>query len=153
MVMVIQTSNYASTGKIRKEMPEAVLIAISKKVPDSLVEYIDVHEPRLSPNEDFFMEYKNSNDLFDRETSFIRHFMIEIIDKNLDDVMHEWNKKYASDVLVLICYEGSTDFCHRQIVAEAIETRYNLTLNEYGYENCERSNGRIKVKSSLDDEW
>jgi len=151
--MVIYTSYFANIDKIRKEIPDAILIAISKEVPDSIVKYIDKHEPLLGPNKTFFKEYKFNNDLYDREVKFIKSFILEIIDNNLDNVINKWNKMYLSKTLVLLCYEKPTDFCHRQIVAEFIEERTNLNVFEYGYENSERKNYRIIVKSSMDEEW
>lgn len=107
---MIYTSYFA---KLRS-LPENVTpIAICVKVPDW---YTGLQYKKLAPKYDFFTEWKRNRD----NEYFIKRYKEQIIDTLKADEVVEDLLSVLPDTehdIVLVCYEKSTDFCHRHLVA------------------------------------
>jgi len=77
--------------------------------------------PQLYPTWDMVMEYKKTTD----HILYTRKYISTILGK-LDpaEVYNDLNDK------VLLCWEKSTEFCHRQIVAKWIELNMGVRVTE-----------------------
>jgi uncharacterized protein YeaO (DUF488 family) len=132
--MIFHTSNYASLDKIPENY---IKVSISGAISDQIAENIDVHEKRLAPSWDIYKEYKETNDY----KLYTKRFKEEILSNvDLDDIIEELRTNYGDKHVVLLCYEKPNEFCHRHIVAEAIEEKYGIQVPEVGidYLNYER---------------
>lgn len=148
------TSYYAN---IRNIPDDYILVSISGDIPDYLKERVDVWDRRLAPNLDLFTEYKNSPEGKAREIQYIKRFKNEVLDKrDLNEIIESWDTELLEDKsYVILCYETPDDFCHRQIVAEAIEEKYKIEVPEISLdENYERLNYKYIPKANFtDEEW
>lgn len=118
---MIYTTYFA---KLRSLPNNVVPVAICAKTPDW---YAGAQYRKLAPKYDFFMEWKRNHD----EEAFRRAFKEQVTDKlDADSVVKELQSIVfdKSEEIALVCYEKSTDFCHRHLVAE--------WLRDNGYE-CE----------------
>lgn len=118
---MIYTTYFA---KLRSLPNNVVPVAICAKTPDW---YAGAQYRKLAPKYDFFMEWKRNHD----EEAFRRAFKEQVTDKlDADSVVKELQSIVfdKSEDIALVCYEKSTDFCHRHLVAE--------WLRDNGYE-CE----------------
>lgn len=84
----------------------------------------------LAPAQDLLLDYKNG--IVD-DNEYVRRFMIQLshIDPN----------KVITDILpgsILLCYEGSRQFCHRHIVAEWLEHNTGILVQEITSFNVEK---------------
>jgi uncharacterized protein YeaO (DUF488 family) len=103
-----------------KKLPENVVpIAICRYVPEGLrlscYRYFE-----LAPNPDNLLEYKRTGDI----EKFTRNYKEQILDK-LDPhgLVRDLTRWVGNKDIAFVCYEKSTDFCHRHLVAEWL--RYN----------------------------
>lgn len=121
---MIYTSYFAKI----KSLPENVIpVSICGKAPDW---YKGLQYRKLAPKYDFFMKWKENHD----NDYYITHFQTEVLD-NIDIIrtLHEIHlllpdeikTKMQSSVwnsddfhIALICYEKPSDFCHRHLVAD-----------------------------------
>lgn len=79
----------------------------------------------LAPSTDLLNRYKNGNaNIQDYTTEYLNmlnnidtKFIIENISKDRD--------------IVLCCYEKPTDFCHRHLLAEYCNNKYNMNIQEF----------------------
>ena len=110
----IQTSYYA---KYKGE--NAVSIALSK--PQW---YTNCREyKKLAPSWDLLNKYKQDKD----EMYYIEHYYKEILDKLDPKQVYEDLGENA----VLLCWEKSSDFCHRHIVSSWLEEKLGIEIKEY----------------------
>lgn len=114
---------YTSYFSKLKSLPDNIVpIAICAKAPDW---YKGLQYKKLAPKYDFFMKLKENHD----NDYYIKCFNEQVLDK-LEPirVYQELCSLAKSDDIVLICYEKSSDFCHRHLVAD--------WLNKNGF-SCE----------------
>lgn len=120
---MIYTSYFAKL----KSLPESVIpISICAKAPSW---YKGLQYKNLAPTYDILMKYKHDGNNED----YIKTFNEQILSRlNASKVIFELgsladrgNTNYSFDIC-LICYEKSSDFCHRHLVAE--------WLRKYGYD-------------------
>jgi len=130
--MKFYTSYYAQISKIRAKHPDYTIVSISGGLDDYLVPLVDIHDRRLAPKKDFFIEYKNSKPGIAREQVYVSEFKDKVLnEEDINDILKSWqNKENLKETFVIMCYEKPTDFCHRHIVAEAIEQKYNIIVPE-----------------------
>ena len=105
---MIYTSYFAKL----KSLPDNIVpISICGKAPDW---YKGLQYKKLAPKYDFFMKWKENHD----NDYYIKCFNEQVLDK-LDPmrVYQELCSLAKSDDIALICYEKSSDFCHRHLVA------------------------------------
>ena len=122
---MIYTSYFAKL----KSLPAGVIpISICAKSPNW---YKGLQYKGLAPTYDILMKYKQDGDT----EAYIRSFNEQILQRlNASKVVFDLcsladkDQTYHSYDICLICYEKSSDFCHRHLVAE--------WLRRYGYD-CE----------------
>ncbi len=122
---MIYTSYFAKLKEL--ENHNITPISICAKAPDW---YKGLQYKQLAPKYGFFMEWKKNHD----NNYYIEHFQSEVLDGmdavevvlNFSKMVHGFN--VGENDIALICYEKSSDFCHRHLVAE--------WLNQNGFK-CE----------------
>lgn len=97
-----------------KKLPDNVVpIAISRKIPKK---YTGLQYKKLAPRQNILTEWKETND----DISYITAYQEQILDKlSAKEVVKELENlsKTSIDMVCLVCYERSNDFCHRHLVA------------------------------------
>ena len=98
-----------------KYLPENVVpISICGKAPDW---YKGLEYKKLAPKYDFFKEWKKNHD----NDYFIKCFNEQVLGvlnaRSVIEDLENLTGHYVSDI-ALVCYEKSTDFCHRHLVRE-----------------------------------
>ena len=112
---MIYTSYFAKL----KSLPENIIpISICGKAPDW---YKGLQYKKLAPKYGFFMEWKKNHD----NDYYIKCFSEQVLDKlNILTVMRDLidlvnsTEDHIGKEIALICYEKPSDFCHRHLVAE-----------------------------------
>lgn len=111
-----------------KSLPDNIIpISICGKAPTG---YKGLQYKKLAPKYDFFIEWKRTGD----NEYYIKCFKEQVLNTlNAEDVIFELSDAiyniYGTNMdIALVCYEKSSDFCHRHLVAE--------WLREHGY-RCE----------------
>ena len=153
--MTFATSYYANMKNIPKD---SIKVSISGDIPDYLKETVDEWDRRFAPNWSLFKEYKDSPEGLTRELQYIKRFKTEVlIENDITEIIKDWGDKHGlNQKYVLLCYETPEDFCHRHIVAEALESKYGIEVPELDvdYKNYERKNYKFQLKSNFsDEEW
>lgn len=160
--MTFATSYYANISKIREKYPDYIIVSISGWLTPELENEVDYWDKRFAPNKDFFTEYKNSPEGKEREDIYVKKFKNEVLaNRDLNSIFKEWsNKAGVMKKFVLLCYESndinSSSFCHRRIVAEAIENKYGVEVPElfFDYNNYKIEDYKVKIKNEIsEDEW
>jgi uncharacterized protein YeaO (DUF488 family) len=115
-----------------KKLPENVVpIAICRYVPKGLNCY---RYFELAPNPDTLLDYKHTGDI-EKFTKDYKEQILARLDPCglVDDLM----KLIGNKNIALGCYEKSTDFCHRHLVADwlrnagyACEEWYDISDNK-----------------------
>ena len=112
---MIYTSYFAKL----KSLPENIIpISICGKAPDW---YKGLQYKKLAPKYGFFMEWKKNHD----NDYYIKCFNEQVLDKlnaltvmrDLIDLVNSTEDHIGKEI-ALICYEKPSDFCHRHLVAE-----------------------------------
>ena len=120
---MIYTTYFAKLKKLPKDITPIAICA--KPVPG----FQGAVYRQLAPHYDFYSKYK-----IDGDTEYFTTCYNELVLKNLNsprivaDLYTAAGKSYCDGDIALVCYEKSSDFCHRHLVAE--------WLRESGYE-CE----------------
>lgn len=122
---MIYTSYFAKL----KSLPENTIpISICAKTPEW---YKGLTYKKLAPSYNILMKYKRDSNKEDYTKNYREQVLANL---NASKVVFELgqladeNETFFSYDICLLCYEKSTDFCHRHLVAE--------WLREFGYE-CE----------------
>ena len=108
-----------------KSLPNHIIpISICAKAPNW---YKGLQYKKLAPTYDILMKYKQDNN----KENYIKNFYEQILNKlNANKVVFDLGALayeetfYPSDIC-LVCYENSSDFCHRHLVSE--------WLNQHGF--------------------
>lgn len=117
-----------------KSLPKSIIpISICGKAPNW---YEGLQYKKLAPKYDFFMEWKknHNNDYYIKcfNEQVLNKLNAEDVYKNLISLCGIKTTTNTTPDIALVCYEKSTDFCHRHLVAK--------WLKENGYECKEWSN-------------
>ena len=114
-----------------KSLPEEITpIAICAKSPPG---YKGPSYRALAPHYGFYSKYKENGD----EDYFTTCYNDQIL-RNLNptrvvaDLYYQAGKAYLDGDIALVCYEKSTDFCHRSLVAEWLRDN-SFECEEYDY--------------------
>lgn len=109
----MNTSNYSKNGN----NPTAVSIA--GKAP---IGYKGREYKKLAPKYWFFKKYKDDGD----KNFYIQYYYKEVLD-NLDPqiVFAE-----LGEDSIILCYEKEGDFCHRRLVAEWLQNKLGVVIEE-----------------------
>ena len=109
---MIYTTYFAKLKSLPKDI---IPIAICAKSPSG---YIGPSYRALAPQYGFYSKYKDDGD----ESYFTLCYNDQIL-RNLNstrvvaDLYCQAGKAYLDGDIALVCYEKSTDFCHRHLVA------------------------------------
>ena len=148
------TSYYANIKNIPEEY---ITVSISGDIPEYINTEVDVWDKRLAPNWSLFKEYKESHEGLTRELQYVKRFKKEILSNiDLNEIINSWNNELKMDkTYVILCYETPEEFCHRQIVAEAIEQKYKIEVPELSIsDDYERKNYKYIPKIKFNEfEW
>lgn len=106
---MIYTTYFA---KLRKLPKHIIPVAICGKMPAG---YTGLQYKQLAPRFDFFTEWKVTGD----NDYFVRSYN-DIVLGSLSQsfVVDTLKSMTGSEDIALVCYEKSTDFCHRHLVAD-----------------------------------
>lgn len=132
---MIYTSYFAKL----KSLPENIIpISICGKAPDW---YKGLQYKKLAPKYGFFMEWKKNHD----NNYYIKCFSEQILDKlNVLTVMRDLidlvnsTEDHIGKEIALICYEKPSDFCHRHLVAEWLNSN-GIQCKEW---DCKKIDGK-----------
>ena len=147
--MKIWTSYYAN---IRNIPEDYFLVATSGMIPKEIEAVVDSWNQSLAPSKSIFLENKETPDW----EQYVKRFKAERLPKvEWLEKLEQWEEKANKigkniDNIVLLCYEKPSDFCHRQILAEAIEKEFRTEVQEFGCDNHDRTQYRIKPKANTD---
>ena len=109
---MIYTTYFAKLRSLPKDITP---IAICAKAPPG---YTGLSYRALAPHYSFYNKYKNDCN----ESCFTLCYNDQIL-RNLNstrvvaDLYYQAGKSYLDGDIALVCYEKSTDFCHRHLVA------------------------------------
>ena len=118
---MIYTSYFAKLKYLSKDI---VPISICGKCPEW---YKGIQYKVLAPKYKFFMEWKKNHD----NNYYILHFNEEVLYKlNPEAVVKELLELSDNHPVALVCYEKSSDFCHRHLVADWL-TASGFPCKEY----------------------
>jgi len=119
---MIYTTYFAQLRNLTKDI---IPISICGKAP---VWYKGIQYKKLAPKYGFFMEWKQNHD----NDFYIEHFQKEVLDTlNINDVITQLYTLSEDKDIALVCYEKSTDFCHRHLVANWIKEVGLLQCDEF----------------------
>ena len=120
--MKIYTSYFAKMKKIPEDI---VRISICGKAPDW---YDGIQYKKVAPKWSFFQEWKQNHD----NVFYIEHFNAEVLDTlRAEEVYKDLDKLSCGKDCVLLCYEKSSDFCHRHLVADWLQDKLNIEVKEF----------------------
>ena len=125
---MIYTSYFAKL----KSLPDNIVpISICGKAPDW---YKGLQYKKLAPKYDFFMKWKENHD----NDYYIKCFNEQVLSKlSATDVVSDFSRlshgfNTGENDICLICYEKSSDFCHRHLVANWLRQR-GFDIEEYNF--------------------
>lgn len=106
---MIYTSYYARINKIPENF---VPVSIAARAPQF---YRGLEYKKIAPNHSFFKVWKDTGD----NDYYIKHYNEEILSKlNVKEVLSDLLSLTHSYDICLLCYEKSSDFCHRHLVRD-----------------------------------
>lgn len=119
--MKIYTSYFAKI----KNMPDDIIpIAICGQSPNG---YKGKQFKILAPTYDIFMQYKQTGDT----ELYTQRFYNERLNKlNALNIYKRLEVLSEGKDIALICYEKSSDFCHRHLVADWLSRELNIIIKE-----------------------
>lgn len=110
------TSNYARNGK----HPNAICISVVRPrwYPNM------VHMPELGPTWDMVKAYKTNSDIQQYTKDF---WSLLLVERKIDPVVIAKN---IPEDAILLCWEKPSDFCHRQLVREWLNSTNEIYISE-----------------------
>lgn len=118
----IYTSYFAKS----KIIPEDIIkISICRFAPKG---YKGIQFKKLAPSYNILMEYKEKKD----QENYINRFNNEILNKiNPQNIYYELINITNGCDCVLLCYEKTGRFCHRNLVSKWLAKNLNITIKEW----------------------
>lgn len=111
-------------AKIKNIPDDIIPIAICVKSPDW---YKGKQFKTLAPTYDILMQYKQFGDT----ELYTQRFYSEVLNKlNALEIYEHLETLSKGKDVVLICYEKSSDFCHRHLVADWLSKELNINVEE-----------------------
>lgn len=124
--MKIFTSYY---GRV-KDLPKNVFcVSISLSMPK------DISIPRifpLMPSWDILNEYKRTGDKVRYTERYEKEILSKFSVERLVEYLNNLSKKHEDKDICLLCYEKSSDFCHRHIVSKWLRDK-GIDCKEYQF--------------------
>lgn len=114
---MIYTSYYAKLKKIPKDI-EPISISRYKPKGVSIFSY-----PSFRPSDELLSWWKNCKQTEEDKKKYIDEFSEKLNSLDIEKVKNDLNKLSCGRDVVLLCYEKSEDFCHRQLVAEWLRSK------------------------------
>lgn len=119
---MIYTGYYAKLKEYEKVGLEPVSIA--GKAPSF---YKKTEYKKFAPTYEIFSRWKSGEiDNFQYTEEYIKNVLNKLDKQQVKEFLISFDKD-----IVLLCYEKSTDFCHRHIVADWIESELGIPVDEY----------------------
>lgn len=130
----MKTSYYAKFSRLSKEEKSRYIpVLISTSLPKWFLD-----------REEYYMEYKllapSSDNVFKLKNNkmsqedFINAYTDKLKGLDLEQILEDlYDYEGITDTeIVLLCYEKSTDFCHRHILREYLNENFNTNITELG---------------------
>ena len=117
---------YTSYFANMKNIPENIIrVSICGGVPKW---YTGLQYKKVAPKYKFFMEWKENKD----NDFYIKHFNEEVLSNITVTEFLEDIKKLTNNAenVVLLCYEKPSDFCHRHLVSDWLNSN-GVVCEEY----------------------
>jgi hypothetical protein len=148
--MKVWTSYYANIKNIPNDY---FLVSTSRYVSEDILLNVDIQDLELSPTVEIFKEHKDNPN----HQKFIKDFKSAVLE-NIDwlEKLETWETmatKNGKDIsnIVLLCYEGAGDFCHRHILGESIENEFKTIVKEWGFEKMARTKDyKLVIENNMD---
>ena len=153
--MKLYTSYY---GNLKNIPPDYFIVSASGGLTEELKVAVDSWDTDLAPTKDIFFDYKQNGDW----SKYVLKFKADVLPK-IDwlEKLEQWEEKANKinkqiENIVLLCYEspfdnrGNGQFCHRFILAEAVEKEFRTNVFEVGFYDCDRINYRLTKPISTD---
>jgi uncharacterized protein YeaO (DUF488 family) len=128
----MKTSYYAKFSRLSKEEKSRYIpVLISTSLPKWFLD-----------REEYYMEYKllapSSNNVFKLKNNkmsqedFTNAYTDKLKGLDLEQILEDlYDYEGITDTeIVLLCYEKSTDFCHRHILREYLNENFNTNITE-----------------------
>lgn len=128
----MKTSYYAKFSRLSKEEKSRYIpVLISTSLPKWFLD-----------REEYYMEYKllapSSDNVFKLKNNkmsqedFINAYTDKLKELDLEQILEDlYDYEGITDTeIVLLCYEKSTDFCHRHILREYLNENFNTNITE-----------------------
>lgn len=106
---MIYTSYY---GNWRKWRNKTIPISIARSTPRGFKGLV---YKKLAPSFELLNDWNNRKIT---EQEYENRYYAEIADLDKEEVKNELNKMAFGSDIVLLCYEGKNDFCHRHLAAK-----------------------------------
>lgn len=131
---MMKTSYYTRFSRLpKKEKDRYMPILISTSLPKWFLDreecYME-YKP-LAPSSDNVFKLKNNNM---SQEDFIDAYIDKLKGLDLERILEDmYDYEGITDTeIVLLCYEKSTDFCHRHILREYLNENFNTNITELG---------------------
>lgn len=122
-VAMIYTSYFPKVKEL--EAHNITPIAICLKIPSW---YSGLSFRALAPKPYFFGKWKETHD----NDYYVAHYKADVLHGlDANDVVNKLKQLSAGSDIALLCYEKPTDFCHRHLVAEWLNSN-GIECREYG---------------------
>lgn len=106
-----------------RNIPDHILkVAICRYTPKH---FTGVHYPILSPSPTILESFKSHNIGY---SEFTQQFIHELDSKPIESILQNL-LSFESDI-VLLCYEGKDQFCHRHIISFYAKYHFNIDIIE-----------------------
>lgn len=130
----MKTSYYAKFSRLSKEeksryMPVLISTSLPKWFLDREEYYMEYK--LLAPSSDNVFKLKNNKM---SQEDFINAYTDKLKELDLEQILEDlYDYEGITDTeIVLLCYEKSTDFCHRHILREYLNENFNTNIAELG---------------------
>lgn len=108
--------------------------------------------PQFAPKKGFWTIFDNNIGKIPEEENirfYIKNYYEQVLSKvNIEELLKDEKDP------ILLCYEKGQDFCHRHILAEYIEIKYNIKVRDIKIDenlNIEENERPKYIKKILDD--
>ncbi len=125
----MKTSYYARYSKLPQELKDTLYpIPISTTVPKWFTEHKESHK-FISPHKMLY-KYKNGDITWEECCEEYIKYLISLEEEgNLYEYYMEIEREVGKEI-VLLCYETSDKPCHRHILADYLNKKYNTNIEE-----------------------
>lgn len=100
--------------------------------------------PELAPSEDLLTRYKAGSV---SEEEYTKEYEEQLQSINVFKSIQSLAKHITPETvgIVLCCYEKPGDFCHRHRLANELQEKYNVTIQEFSDEDIIRGDHRFDI--------